>query len=199
MLTSMKKKKYLNDYSLWLLLTINLYFLFVYYDDGKSINAIILLYWLQSFFTGCFNFLAILTFKNTARNKLVFSSRIKEALFFLFHYSFFHIGLFIFLITDSITTSILFNGMFKIAFWFLIASLAMDFWQSKIRSQIAGIDIGNLFFLPYLRILPLAAIIICIAYFPSTYYLLFMILKTFTDVVMYIIFQNLLGNPSAKK
>ena len=187
--------KYLKDFSFWLLLAINAYLLLVYLNKPNSISLIIVLYWFQSFFMGFFNFFTILSFKNHGTADPFWGSKTKQAFFFLFHYSFFHLGLFIFLIASSMINSSVINQYLITSIWLLLASLAIEFLQSKFRNAESGIDIQQLFFLPYLRVIPLIVLILCLKYLPGSFGIAFLLLKILIDIIFYLLYQHLIRTP----
>jgi hypothetical protein len=186
--------KYLKDFSFWLLLAINAYLVLVYLNQPNSISLIIVLYWFQSFFMGFFNFLTILSFKNPGTIVPFLGSKTKQAFFFLFHYSFFHLGLLIFLIASSMISSSVINQYLITSLWLLLASQAIEFVQSKFSNVESGIDIQQLFFLPYLRVIPLVILILGLKYLPGSFGLAFLLIKILIDIFLYFLYQSLMRN-----
>lgn len=99
--------------------------------------------------------------------------------------------LYVFLANDTISWRGGDWKMFQVAFWLLVASMIADNSRLIIYSFNKGIDIGKLFFLPYLRVVPIGVIIFCITYLPSGFGLVFLVLKIITDIGSYMICERL--------
>lgn len=188
--------KYVKDFSFWLMLAINGYLLLLFIKDPHTVNLIILLYWFQSFFMGFFTFLTMLSFKDNSNSPAFFGSKTKQAFFFLFHYSFFHLGLLIFLIATSLINSNVINQYLVTSVWLLLATQAIDFLQTRLFKSNSTINLQQYFFLPYLRVIPLVVLILGFAYFPSSFGLSFLLVKILIDIIMYYLYQRLLETPS---
>jgi hypothetical protein len=57
----------------------------------------------------------------------------------------------------------------------------------KQREKVAKIDLGVLFFLPYLRIVPMHLMILIPTFFGITPSILFLVLKTIADALFYVV------------
>lgn len=184
-------KKIFENPSFWLLLAGNLYIFIRYIERQGTIDAVIFLYLVQSILLGLFNALSIVFYKPSPNSNHSLLFRIKQALFFLFHFSFFNFMLYVFLANDAISRRGGDWKMFQVAFWLLVASMIADNSRLIIHSFNKGIDIGKLFFLPYLRVVPIGVIIFCITYLPSGFGLVFLVLKIITDIGSYMICERL--------
>jgi hypothetical protein len=165
--------------------------IYYYRQYPDSIHTIIALYWIQSVFIGLFNFVDIITLKKVVSGGLKMNNKRMESKgcagsFFLFHYGFFHLAYLFFLITIIDHKKIDWTFM-QIGFWLIIASHAISFIQHKIRYNTIPGNLANMFFLPYLRIIPMHLMIIVPAFLNVSSYMLFLILKTIFDLLMYII------------
>lgn len=186
--------KYSKDFSFWLMLAINGYLILLFLKTPSSVNLIIVLYWFQSFFMGFFTFLTMLSYKNNSSAEAFFGSKTKQAIFFLLHYSFFHFGLLIFLIATSMINSNIINQYLVNSIWLLLASQTIDFLQARFLNNNAFINLQQSFFLPYLRVIPLVVLILCLAYLPTSFGLTFILVKILIDIVMYFLYQRLINN-----
>lgn len=155
------------------------------------------MYWLQSFFGGFFNCLSILLFRNIPSKKNYSFKRTGNALFFLFHFSLFHIVILLFLHHDTLSYYFLDNPNFISILLLLIASLIIEFIGTLAKAETNGVAIENLFFIPYLRVIPLTFIVIVSSVISNG--ILFIILKTIADMAFYIIYQLQFGKPVPKK
>lgn len=190
----MNQKNRLLDPSLWLLIGINGYLIYYYYQNPGIFTTLIWIYWCQSVMLGLFNALDMLTSPKqktpvTINDKPLddnFPVQRAGALFFLFHYGFFHVGYMIFIFTMKRT------GPFDIELFkgcliaFLIGQI-ITFIQHKINQKKNPISIGKMFFTPYIRIIPMHLTILIPNFLPVSNMGVFVILKTFSDVVMYLV------------
>jgi hypothetical protein len=188
----LKYKLFLKDSSLWLLIISNLYILLQYARDRHSADSVALLYWMQGLLIGAFNTLGILFFKNSNPQKKSLGKKAFQSIFFWLHYFFFHIIIFIFLLDKAVDVRFINYKYLKVSMLFLFLSLLIDFTRTLIAFRDRGVNINLLFFLPYIRIIPLTAIIFLVSFVPSTSLLIFLILKSIGDIVAYILFQNLI-------
>ena len=111
--------------------------------------------------------------------------------FFLFHYGFFHIGYLIFLFTIIDYKHLEWKFM-VMAFWLIAASQLMTFIQHKIREKHVPVNVGTMFFLPYLRIIPMHMMILIPAFLHISGYMLFLVLKTIFDLLMQVISHRIM-------
>ncbi|HEX3024626.1 MAG TPA: DUF6498-containing protein [Chitinophagaceae bacterium] len=192
----LKYQLFWKDFSLWLLGISNLYILLQYISDHHSANAVALLYWMQGLLIGGFNALGILFFRNSSPRKISIGKRISRSVFFTLHYCFFHAVIFIFLLDKAVDVHFVNYKYLKISAIFLFLSLLTDFILTliKFEEEGEGINVELLFFIPYIRIIPLAAVIFFVTFLTSAYSLIFIILKTFGDIATYILFKNLCRN-----
>ena len=95
-------KRILSNPSILFLIAGNLYCIWYYKKYPEDFATIVWIYWFQSIIIGFFNFLELLTAKNTIGNITTVNKSPKElskgcsAFFFLFHYGIFHLVYFIF-------------------------------------------------------------------------------------------------------
>jgi len=175
---------------MWSLILLNLLFIYEYKDDPRQYTSIIWLYWCQSVLIGVFNFIDMITLKNVDVSNMTFNNKpatAKEAkgclpIFFLFHYGIFHIVYFVFLLVDFRLNDTNFSYL-KWALGGVLLQQVIHFTQSKIKYSSVPRNIGRMFFIPYLRIVPMHLTILLPKFLGWTPALTFLILKTVFDVL----------------
>ena len=186
-------KRLLTDPSFLLLLAINLYCIYYYEQNPTEFKTLVWLYWFQSVLIGLFNFLDLLTVKNgdysgwSSSSSKLENSRGCAAFFFLFHYQTFHLVYSIFIVmqlqgTGKVDFQFLFMGVIA----FTLSSL-VHFIQSKRQQQTVAVNIAKLFFIPYLRIVPMHIMILGPAFLGWKASTIFLVLKTLADLVMHML------------
>ena len=187
-------KRIFTDPSFLFLLAINIYCIWYYQNNPDEFYTIVFLYWGQSVLIGLFNFVDILTVKNIIPGSMELNnSPVKSnsktkgcaASFFAVHYGAFHIAYGIFILVYS---------KLKIDFRFVLIGLAAfslnliaQFIRNKQWQQTYSVNLGAMFFLPYLRIIPMHLMILGPVFLHWQASTIFLVLKTFADVVMYLI------------
>ena len=198
----MKKNNLLTDIGFWTLLGWNVFLIYYQFLHPEEFKTIIWIYWAQSVIIGVFNFFDILTLQKVQvgswneDGKQVSDARAKgcASFFFLFHYGFFHFGYMIFLFVFVKTT-----GRFDFNFFglsiiiFFLSQLIWLIRKKTIYSKVPG-NIGRMFFLPYLRIIPMHLTILLPAFIGVSAITLFLLLKTVVDVIFYLIANNQFNN-----
>ncbi len=184
-------KRIFSDPGFWFLLLINSYLIYYYLQSPGEFNTIVWIYWLQSVLIGFFTFFQLLMVKNpdeksmSMNNQPVTKSSMGcAAIFFLFHYGFFHFVYAIFLLVSfskgtNIKVVLITAGIF----------LVESTWQLLRRKKTAPgqkENVGKMFFIPYLRIIPMHLMILLPAFLDIGVSLVFLILKTVADIGMYI-------------
>ncbi len=190
-------KRIFTDPAFWSLLLMNVLFIYYYYDNPGTFKTYLWIYWLQSAVIGIFTFFNILTV-----NKMVAGSLISNgepvtdkniskgciSFFFLFHYEGFHFVYAIFLFVFSFQNAGNFDfNFFKIAALGIFANQIIWYVQNKFRQKERSVNLGKVFFLPYLRIIPMHLTLLIPAFFNIPYMGLFLILKTLMDVILHLI------------
>ena len=192
----MVKKYFSNPYFL-LLLAGNLYCIWYFKNHSNGFTTVIWIYWIQSVIIGFFNFIDLLTIKNydtgdTKLNGQPITEKNKGCLpwFFLMHYGLFHFVYGIFLLVKfsllNVDKSFLLIGVAA----FLADSLA-GFIRRKVAEQELMFNIGSLFFLPYLRIVPMHLVILVPAFLGIQPSIIFLLLKTLADIFSFILYQRM--------
>lgn len=192
----MNKKIFTNPSFLFLLFG-NIYCIWYYENNPGAFVTVVWIYWFQSITIGLFNFIDLLTIKNYDNsnfklNNTPVSSDNKGcvAFFFLTHYGFFHIGYAIFLLINlgvrAVNSMVLLIG---IATFFLESIL--NFRRQKQIENTIKLNIGIMFFLPYLRIIPMHLMILLPAFLGWKPSLLFLVLKMGADILSFLLYQNI--------
>ena len=173
----------------------NAIFIRYFHEHSGTFKTFLWIYWLQSVTMGVFNFFYLLTLKDpipettssTSNTKSTFKSNGCLAFFFLIHYGGFHFIYGIFLLTDFNHTGTFDWKLFKYAALYILINQLIWFIQHKLKHRNQSPGIGRLFFIPYLRIIPMHLIIILPAFFHIGSITLFLLLKTFIDVIFHLI------------
>ena len=188
--------------SFWIIVSVNIFCIYYYQNHPEGFRSIVWIYWIQSVLIGLFNFFDLLTVKNpgpsdmTINDKPVNSSGRGKgctALFFLFHYQFFH---FVYAIFIAIQV----KGMLDINFILLsvgaiLLELTISFIRNKQLQKNLQINYGRLFMMPYLRIIPMHLMILLPAFFGIKTSIVFLVLKLLADAGMYLVAQRLYSTP----
>lgn len=158
--------------------------------------TILWVYWMQSVIIGFFQFLRILSLKKfstdnfTINNHSVLptsNTKIFTSFFFAFHYGFFHFIYAIFLFSIFKSSQPLDFKYFFIGGFIFFLNHLYSFYYNKIADEQKTQNIGQLMFYPYARIIPMHLIIIFGAILGHFTLIIFLFLKTFTDLAMHII------------
>lgn len=187
-------KRILFDPAFLFLIAINAYCIWYYQNNPNEFNTIVFLYWGQSVLIGIFNFADLLTVKNVIPGSMSIndapvnnSARSKgcAASFFAVHYGFFHLAYGIF---------ILISTKLKIDFHFVLIGLAafslnliIQFIRHKQWQKTNAVNLGAMFFLPYLRIIPMHLMILGPVFLHWQASTIFLVLKAVADVIMYLV------------
>ncbi|MBN2015047.1 MAG: hypothetical protein JW778_07700 [Candidatus Altiarchaeota archaeon] len=202
------------DPTAWALIGSNLLTAVIAFLEGWSLLSVLWVYWFQNIIIGFSNFIRILSLRdfstegvkiNDKEVKPTVGTKIMFAIFFAFHYGFFHVVYAAFLLTGS---GFLGSGNGEDFFPFLFAvglfffnhlfSLAYNLREDMKRKQYIGV----IMIMPYARIIPMHFTIIfgvwVLVFFgiisstlglPDTgsaaLLVFFMLLKTVADVIMH--------------
>jgi hypothetical protein len=182
----------MRDPAFWALVGFNALLIIQYSNNVKEYTTVIWLYWCQSVLLGFFNFIDMLTMKSdeisvdnmTINGKPATPQDAKGCLpwFFLVHYGGFHLGYLIFIFIDFNFLDIDFVTM-KWALLSLAVTYSFFFIQNKIRYRHIKRNIGTMFFLPYLRIVPMHLMILLPKFFHLEPVLTFLVLKMAMDII----------------
>jgi hypothetical protein len=199
-------KRIFSDPAFLFLIAINGYCIWYYQQNPGEFNTIGFLYWGQSVLIGLFNFADILTIKNIVPGSMEWNDRPLQnnrkakgcaAAFFAVHYGFFHLAYGMYL---------LFYTKLRIDFNFVLLGLAafsfsliIDFIRHKQWQADHPVNLGKMFFLPYLRIIPMHLMILGPAFLHWKASTIFLVLKTLADLIMYFITSPLHREESAAR
>lgn len=192
-------KKIIVNPSFFFLVAGNIYCIWYYETHPGAFVTVVWIYWFQSITIGLFNFLDLLTVKNYNTGNLKINDQPVStanqgcvAWFFLVHYGFFHIGYAVFLLASlgvrSVNKLVLLIG---IAAFFLESVL--NFMRQKQIERTVSVNMGNLFFLPYLRIIPMHLMILLPAFLGWQPALLFLVLKMAADLLSFFWYHHVFG------
>ena len=185
-----------NPYFL-LLLAGNAYCIWYFNSHTNGFVTVIWIYWIQSIIIGFFNFVELYSIKNydagtLQLNSVPVTTKNKGCLpwFFMFHYGFFHFVYAIFLMVgfgiSSVDKTFLLIGVSA----FLFEALS-GFLRRKALSGEVPVNLGALFFLPYLRIIPMHLMILGPAFLGWEPSVIFLILKTLADMLSFMFYQRM--------
>lgn len=182
----------LKDPGFWFLLLMNGYLVYYYMQQPGEFNTIVWIYWLQSVLIGVFNFFDLLCVSNPDETSLRINKQPVSkgnmgcaAWFFLFHYGFFHFVYAIFLLVGN---SKGINGqLLLISAGIFILESSMQLIRRRPSLKNEKINVGKMFFTPYLRIVPMHLMILVPSFLGITASVVFIVLKTIADAGMYIL------------
>lgn len=200
------------DLSFWLLLFSNIVTIYFAVTENWNISTVMWVYWFQSVTIGIFNFIRILQLKNFSTEGLKINgqpiqstqqAKTFTALFFLFHYGFFHFGYMIFLLVGAFTKA--YGSVPNVNELKYILLTALLFFLNHLFSYFYNKpkdtkkqNIGAVMFYPYARIIPMHVTII-FGFFFSGILPLFLVLKTFADLTMHMIEHSVLRKGELSK
>ena len=197
-------RKFFTDPSFLFLLAANFYCLYYYENNKSDFSVIVWIYWLQSISIGLFTFLELLTLKNyDAANFTMNDQPVTEmnkgcaAWFFLLHYGMFHFVYGIFLLVQH-ADGLVHHTVLLIGFAGFLIEGIIGFRQRKQIEASVKVSIGTVFFLPYVRIVPMHLMILGPAFLgwqPGT---IFLVLKILADIISYTIHRSMYNKSSAQ-
>ncbi|MBN1556278.1 MAG: hypothetical protein JXA11_16175 [Phycisphaerae bacterium] len=195
-------KQFFYDRTTLSLIASNLVTIVVALWQNWPLGVIMWIYWGQSVIIGVFNFFRILDLQQFSTKGFQIDGKnveptrgvkIQTAVFFLFHYGFFHVGYALFL-------AVLFSrGSSRDIFGIGICTLVFagnhffSFWQNRRRDRTRTPNIGTIMGFPYARIVPMHLTIIFGGWMVMAgvharlILLLFLVLKTVADVIMHMV------------
>lgn len=195
------------SYSVWLLLISNILIALFAIIENQNVLNILWVYWFQSVIIGVFNFFKIISLKNFTvdglkmNNKLLAkssSAKYGVAIFFLFHYGFFHFVyatfLFTFFSLGDISSNKIDTNFILITSLIFFVNYLVEYVFSFKKEQSESHSLPKLMMSPYKRIIPMHLTIILSGFvlaFGSiglsnpniSIIIIFMALKTFIDML----------------
>ncbi|MGG9961246.1 DUF6498-containing protein [Ferruginibacter sp. SUN106] len=192
-------KNLFSNPSFLLLLAGNFYCIWYYENNPGAFATVVWIYWFQSITIGLFNFIELLTMKNFDGSSFKLndqpvtgSNQGCAAWFFLVHYGFFHLGYAIFLLIQigvrSVNKAVLLIG---VAVFFL--EVVLNFIRQKQMEGKVTFNMGAMFMLPYLRIIPMHLMILLPAFLGWKPSLIFLLLKMGADILSFLFYHKIYG------
>lgn len=187
------------DRSVSLLILSNLFVIALAVVQRWQVIELIWVYWLQNIIIGFFNWRRMMNLKefstenfksNGVQPPPTVKTKQSTALFFLLHYGFFHAVYLFFLIQviNDIPSQVLLHSTIGLAIF--VCNHYFSYRYNRELDDASRPNIGNIMFLPYLRIIPMHLVLILGASMDgwSLWPLLFfLLLKTTADVLMHVI------------
>ncbi|HWB28040.1 MAG TPA: DUF6498-containing protein [Chitinophagaceae bacterium] len=195
----MHKRFHLDDIGLWVLLAADIYVTLSYINDPTIFGDIILIFYMQSVLIGVFNVLDIVTVSRVYGNTGVGNlSKGCTGLFFMVHYGLFHL-VYLFFLPSLVNFKNIQWHFVLLMFYILTASCLINFIQDKIRNRHEAMNIGAMFFLPYARVIPIHLTILAPKFLNVSTPVVFLILKTFADIITYVVYRRAVFKPVDNK
>ena len=206
-------KNIVSDREFWFILVFNACLAWGYNDGWLSSDTIIWIYFFQSVIIGISNAVRIACLKNfTTENfqvngqSVAPTSKTKwmSAIFFMFHFGFFHLVYFIFLTVMSIN-----NGS-KLDLRVVFINAIFSTWSTVLQDREEKPKLGGMFFTPYLRVVPMHLFIIIgftqkvspdivLPVIGSMHvFYIFLLLKSVSDLLMHVIISKSWRGPRVK-
>lgn len=196
-------KKYLSDPSFLLLLAGNLFCIWYFQQYPGGFATVVWIYLLQSIIIGIFNFIELLSVSNYDTTDFKINGQpVSEknkgciAWFFLIHYGLFH---FVYLVFILIRFGI--RHIDKIFLLIGIAAFLMESLSGFIKRnravQATKPNIGSMFFLPYLRIIPMHLMILLPSFTGLQPSIIFLGLKMAADILSYMLYHYIYNKNKA--
>jgi len=187
-------KKIFKDPAFLALIAFNIIVIIQYRNDKQYYTTVVWLFWLQSVIIGVFNFLDMLTLQKvntgdmTMNDKPASPREAKGCLsfFFLIHYGLFHLAYLVFLFIDFRFTDVNFS-ILKWGFYGLLLSSVIQLIQNKTIYRQIPRSITKMFFMPYLRIVPMHLTILLPKFFHWQPGVTFLVIKFIVDVLSYLL------------
>ena len=192
------------DGSVWSLVAANILVLIVSVIEDWSLGNMMLVYCVQSLVIGVSYFMRMLSldkfstknFKINNRSvEPTRSTKIQTAIFFAFHYGFFHLVYLLFLFSGKYGDLGVDIGLYLCSIGFMINHY-YSYRYHRESDRRGTPNIGTLMFTPYARVLPMHLTIIFGASMIGGGVLFFGILKTIADVVMHQIEHKIIASSS---
>ncbi len=198
----MLKKYFANPYLLMLLAS-NIYCIWYFNSHSNGFVTVVWIYWLQSVIIGFFNFVDLLTIKNYDAgdikvNGQPMTEKGRGCLpwFFAVHFGIFHL---VYMIFIAVYLGINVDKRF---FLIGVAAFLSESLSSFIRQKNAGqqmkFEIGSIFFLPYLRVIPMHLMIMGSVFLHVQPSLIFLVLKTIADILSFMWYQKIWEKAAGK-
>ena len=189
--------------STWSLCLTNVLALVVAVALGWQLADLMLLYWLQSVIIGASYFLRMLSLEKFSTENFTMNGRSVDptpatkrsvAMFFAFHYGFFHLTYLIFLMVGFMGETGFGLDVLACAVIFAV-NHAFSYRHNLAQDRAGSPNIGTLMFVPYLRVVPMHMTIILGSMLGAEGLglVLFGVLKTVADALMHTVEHRMLG------
>ena len=193
-------KNVVSDPELWFLIVINGSLYYLYQNGQLDPFTIVWIYYVQSLLIGVQYFTRMILLRNQGGATAEATSPKRNALFFLLHYGAFHLIYFVFLVIMTATTDSLLHfdrAYFLTAAGGFIVNTVFSLISQIREDRAQQISVDSIFFIPYLRIVPMHLFIIL--GFGETFadegspsltlnsFGIFLLLKTLSDILLYVI------------
>jgi len=193
---------WLADSSLWSLVAVNVLVLALALYQHWSFGSLLMLYWTQSVVIGVANICRILSLDHFSTEGYTVNGRPveptpatkrKTARFFAVHYGVFH-AVYLGFIVGILRREPLWTWTIALGTALFVLNHLWSYRRNRELDRRGTPNIGALMFFPYIRILPMHAIILSGALFaPAAFGIaLFAVLKTAADVAMHVVEHRLL-------
>ncbi len=190
----MQRRSVFTDPSFWVLTAVNVYLVWYYYQHHEVFTTLIWIYWCQSALMGVFNFFDMLTVRKVAAQQSKdgapssdsFSLKRPAAFFSLLHYGGFHLVYLIFVATMKRSGPFDY-ALFKYCVLAFLGGQIIQFIQHKREQRTQATNLGTMFFIPYLRIIPMHLTILAPSFLKVSNVGVFLVLKCVTDMITYIL------------
>lgn len=189
--TQNNQPKPLKDPQFLLLLFLNGLMIFLYKVNIQQASTVILTYYIQSLCVGIFHFFRLLSHRNIPNQPKNTKGALFSSFFFMFHYGGFHLAYAFFLLmlmrkipgnVDLTWLGVAFISILTAGIPETIRLIKKD----KERQSVSGF----IFFIPYVRIIPIHLfIMLSFTFFEPTKFLYFLLMKTGADIITYFIFR----------
>lgn len=189
------KNYFIFDNSTISLLISNLVVMIIALIQSWDLSTLLIVYWFQTVIIGFFNFFRILALKNFSTENFKINNRQVEptqgtklftAVFFAFHYGFFHFVYLVFIFSSVLTTRANIDGIYIFSGVVVFGiNHFFSFRHNKKIDEQNKQNIGSLMFTPYIRIIPMHIIMIFGTILGAGSLFVFLILKTIADMVMH--------------
>lgn len=200
-----------DDRSASLLILSNLVVIVLAVVQRWQVTELLWVYWLQNIIIGFFNWRRMINLKEFSTDNLKLNgvqaqptqkTKRSMARFFLFHYGFFHAVYLFFLIQiiDDIPSQVLLHWTIGVAIFFFNHYFSYHYNRELDDASLP--NIGNIMFLPYLRVIPMHLVLWIVAStgIQSLWSLLFfLLLKAAADVLMHVIEHAINRKMAAKE
>lgn len=195
-------KPFYRDHQFWSLLAINIIIIIYYLYYHTSFKTLVWVYWSQSVVIGVFNFLHLVTIENIQPDTIeVNKEKVKSpkqvigciAPFFALHYGLFHAAYLVFLFSITEPNDVIDYNLLQVAVGTLVLDQLWNLIKLREYEKTHPANVGALFFLPYLRVVPMHLTILLPTALGLPSMGLFLVLKTGADLLGFIITRAIYG------